>query len=184
MKSAIDYDLVLRLGRELLYALGEDPDREGLRETPRRWADWWREFIDYQPGTLDTTFESIEAGQMVVVSGMRVWSLCEHHLLPFWADVSVAYVPGSSVLGLSKFARIAHMHAHSLQVQERLAAQIADSVQQATDSPDVAVYIRGEHLCMTMRGVKTPALMTSTVQRGRFDDGALFDRFLRLATAG
>lgn len=177
----IDYDLVLRLGRELLYALGEDPDREGLKDTPRRWADWWREFIEYRPGTLGTTFESVEAGQMVIVTGMRVWSLCEHHLLPFWCDVAVAYMPGRQVLGLSKFARIAHMHAHRLQVQERLVAGIADDIMHATGTPDVAVIANGEHLCMTMRGIKTPAIMRSVVARGAFDDGPLLDRFLRLA---
>src|SRR5579883_2617864 len=80
----VDYAKLLELGRELLIAVGEDPDREGLLDTPRRWADWWREFIEYDPGTTETTFSSVSTDQMVCVSGMRVFSLCEHHLLPMW----------------------------------------------------------------------------------------------------
>lgn len=158
------------LGRELLLAIGENPDREGLADTPRRWANWWREFIEYQPGKTGTTFESVTTDQMVVVSGMKVWSLCEHHLLPFWCTISVAYVTTGKVLGLSKFARIAHQYAHRLQIQEQLTNQIADEIQQATESPHVAVVGKGEHLCMTMRGIQTPATMTSSVMRGYFRD--------------
>ena len=156
------------LCRELLLDLGEDPEREGLRETPRRWASWWLDFIGYEPGTLDTTFESTSHDQLVLVSGMRVWSLCEHHLLPFWCDVTVAYIAAGEVLGLSKFARIAHQVAHRLQLQEQLTSQIADEVERITGSEDVAVLGTGEHLCMTMRGIRTPAKMTSSVIRGRF----------------
>lgn len=177
----VDTDLLLRLGKELLYAIGEDPDREGLRDTPRRWASWWREFIEYDAGALDTHFAAVEQGQMVLVSGMRVWSLCEHHLLPFWCDVTIGYIPDGHVLGLSKFARIAHKHAHRLQVQERLVSGIADELEALAQTPHVAVLARGEHLCMTMRGIKTPALMTSTAQRGTFQEDAVFARFLQLA---
>ena len=165
----------------MLYAIGEDPDREGLRETPRRWASWWREFIEYDAGTLDTTFAQIESNQMVIVSGMRVYSLCEHHLLPFWCDVTVGYIPDGQVLGLSKFGRIAHKHAHRLQVQERLVSGIASEIEELARTPHVAVLATGEHLCMTMRGVKTQALMTSTAQRGAFQEEAAFARFLQLA---
>lgn len=179
----VDYDRLLVLGRDLLVALGEDPDREGLQETPRRWASMWREFVDYAPGKVDTVFESVQADQVVVVSGMRVWSFCEHHLLPFWCDVSIGYLPADHVLGLSKFARIAHHYAHRLQVQERLVSQIADDVVRLTGSPDVAVVARGEHLCMTMRGVRTPARMTSSVMYGVFRDSpSARAEFLALAT--
>ncbi len=166
----VDYDRLLELGRELLVAIGEDPDREGLQETPRRWADWWREFIEYDAGKIDTTFEAVSANQMVCVSGMRVFSLCEHHLLPMWCDVSIGYITGDRVLGLSKFARIAHKFAHQLQLQERLGAQIADEVSAITGSSDVAVVIRGEHLCMSSRGIRTPGIMTTSVMRGVFQD--------------
>ncbi|MFG2684052.1 GTP cyclohydrolase I [Streptomyces sp. NPDC048392] len=157
------------MARQLLIEIGENPDREGLADTPRRYARWWREFTDYQPGVIDTVFESVSSNQTVMVSDMNVWSLCEHHLLPFNCSVSIAYRARNSILGLSKFARIAHKHAHKLQLQERLIADIADEIEKVTGSPDVAVVGRGEHLCMTMRGIRTSSLMTSAVYRGVFE---------------
>ena len=164
----IDYPRLLALGRELLFAIGEDPEREGLRETPRRWADAWREFMEYDPGTTETTFASSSIDQIVCVSGLRVWSLCEHHLLPFWCDVSIGYIPDEKVLGLSKFARIAHQCAHRLQLQELLGQQIAEEISRITRTENVAVVLKGEHLCMTARGIRTPGLMTSSTMRGSF----------------
>lgn len=164
----VDYSRLLALGRELLLAIGEDPDREGLLETPRRWADSWREFMEYDPGTTATTFSSVAADQLVCVSGMRVSSLCEHHLLPFWCDVSIGYIPDGKVLGLSKFARIAQQFAHRLQLQERLGQQISDEISRITGTENVVVVLKGEHLCMTARGIRTPGLMTSSVMRGVF----------------
>jgi GTP cyclohydrolase I len=177
----VDYAALVRIGKELLEAIGEDPEREGLKETPRRFAGWWREFIEYAPGNVDTCFESVTTDQMVTVSGMRVWSLCEHHLLPFWCDIAIGYIAREQVLGLSKFARIAHKHAHTLQLQERLCHQIADEVTQIVGTPDVAVLARGEHLCMEMRGIRTPGTMSSSIMRGLFrrDSNARME-FLRL----
>lgn len=166
----------------MLLALGENPDRDGLKDTPRRFANWWREFIEYDPGTLDTAFEAITTNQMVIVSPIRVWSLCEHHLLPFWCDLSIGYIARDQVLGLSKFARIAHDCAHRLQLQERLVSDIADQVSALTRSPDVAVLGRGEHLCMVMRGIKTQGHMTTSMMRGVFyDDAQARAEFLSLA---
>lgn len=88
----VDHAKVKSLVSELLVALGEDPNREGLKETPRRIADFWTEFIEYDAGKIDTTFSAVKHNQMVCVTGMRVWSMCEHHMLPFWCDVSVAYI--------------------------------------------------------------------------------------------
>lgn len=164
----VDYPKLLELGRELLIAIGEDPDREGLLDTPRRWADSWREFIEYDPGKTETTFTSASMDQMVCVSGMRVYSLCEHHLLPFYCDVSIGYITREKVLGLSKFARIAHQFAHQLQLQERLGQQIADEVSRITGTNDVAVVLKGRHLCMESRGIQTPGMMSSSVMRGAF----------------
>lgn len=164
----VDYPRLLVLGRELLLAIGEDPDREGLLETPRRWADSWREFMEYDPGTTETTFSSVAADQLVCVSGMRVSSRCEHHLLPFWCDVSIGYIPDGKVLGLSKFARIGQQFAHRLQLQEQLGQQIADEISRITGTENVAVVLKGEHLCMTARGIRTSGLMTSSVMRGVF----------------
>lgn len=128
----------------------------------------WCDFIAYDAGTIDTTFQITESDQMVVVSGMRVWSYCEHHLLPFWADISIGYVTHERLLGLSKFARIAHKYAHRLQVQERLVQEIADELERLLGTENVAVLAEGEHLCMTMRGIQTPARMKSSVMRGVF----------------
>jgi GTP cyclohydrolase IA len=164
----VDYPRLLALGRELLFAIGEDPDREGLRETPRRWADSWREFIEYNPGTTETTFASVSSDQLVCMSGIRVASLCEHHLLPFWCDVSIGYIPNAKVLGLSKFARIAQQFAHRLQLQERLGEQIADEISRITGTQNVAVVLKGEHYCMATRGIRMPGRMTSSVMRGVF----------------
>ena len=169
-RHIIDHGLLVQIGHELLIALGEDPDREGLKGTPTRWANSWREFIEYDAGNTDTTFEIITTDQMVVVTGIRVWSLCEHHLLPFWCDLSIGYIAKDRVLGLSKFARIAHRVAHRLQLQERLVHQIADEVARLTGSEDVAVLGIGEHSCMVMRGVRTPGKMKTSVVRGIFMD--------------
>lgn len=169
-RPPVDHLALLRIGRELLVALGEDPDRPGLRDTPRRFADSWREFLDYDPGRTGTAFESVTTDQMVIVSGIRVYSFCEHHLVPFWCDIAIGYVATDRVLGLSKFARVAHQCAHRLQVQERLTHQVADEIQRLTGSPDVAVLASGVHLCMAMRGIRTPATMTSSVVRGVFRD--------------
>jgi GTP cyclohydrolase IA len=156
------------LARTLLIEIGEDPDREGLRDTPARYAKWWREFTSYDAGNMETTFETLTSDQLIQIDNIRVWSLCEHHLLPFWCDVSIAYIAHKRIVGLSKFARIAHNHAHRLQVQERLTSGIADAVVAVSGSPDVAVTASGEHLCMTIRGVRTAANMSTSVLRGVF----------------
>lgn len=180
-RPAIDIDEVEKICRQLLVAIGENPEREGLRETPRRFSKFWREFIEYDPGSMDTTFEAVEDGQMVVVSGIKVWSLCEHHLLPFWCNVSIGYMAGAKVLGLSKFARIAQEAAHRLQLQERLTLQIAEMVQAVTGSEDVAVFSKGQHLCMQMRGIKADSgLMTSLITRGAFNNPLLRGEFINL----
>jgi GTP cyclohydrolase I len=153
-----------------------------LVDTPRRFAAWWREFIEYDPGTVDTTFEAVSTDQMVIVSGLRVWSLCEHHLLPFWCDVSIGYITGDRVLGLSKFARIAHQVAHRPQLQERIVQEIADEVERLVQSRGVAVIASGQHLCMTMRGIKTDGRMKTSVMRGVFrEDSDARREFLSLA---
>jgi GTP cyclohydrolase I len=164
----VDYPKLLELGRELLIAIGEDPDREGLQDTPSRWASWWQEFIEYDAGTTDTVFSTVSTDQMVCVSGLRVFSLCEHHLLPMWCDVAIGYIPIDRILGLSKFARVAQKFAHQLQVQERLAEQIADEISRLTSTKSVAVILKGEHLCMSSRGIRTPGIMTTSVMRGVF----------------
>lgn len=154
--------------RQLLVAIGEDPSRDGLLDTPKRVANWYSEFIDYEPGNTATLFETYSTDQLIVISGMRVYSLCEHHMLPFWCDITIGYIATNKVLGLSKFARIAHDEAHGLQIQERLVENIANRVEEVSGSKDVAVIGKGVHLCMAMRGIKTEAQMITSVVRGRF----------------
>jgi GTP cyclohydrolase I len=132
--TAEDMDTIEVATRALLVAIGENPDRPGLKDTPKRVANAWREFATYDAGNADTTFVSASIDQMVVVSGMRVWSMCEHHLMPFWCDVSIGYIAIDRVLGLSKFGRIAERCAHRLTMQERLVTDIAVDVMAATKS--------------------------------------------------
>ncbi len=166
----VSYESLRRIGRELLLAIGEDPDREGLKETPRRFAESWREFMGYADGSMPTTFSTVHTDQMVVISGMRVWSMCEHHLMPFWCDVTIGYVATDHILGLSKFGRIAALHAHKLTMQETLIHDIADDIMSICETHDVAVIGRGEHLCMTSRGIKMHATMSTSIMKGVFRD--------------
>jgi GTP cyclohydrolase I len=179
-RKKVDHPRLKELVREMLIALGEDPDREGLLETPRRIANFWQEFIEYDPGKLNTTFSSVRHNQMVAVTGMRVWSMCEHHMLPFWCDVSVAYIAEDKVLGLSKFARIAHKNAHALSLQEKLVADISDDLKKFLETENVAVLAKGEHLCMTMRGIRTPHRMISSALSGKFHKAEQRMEFLRI----
>lgn len=169
--------------RELLLAIGENPDREGLAGTPDRVARSWSEFMDYDPGKTDTVFNESTSADLVVVSGIRLWSFCEHHMLPFWCDAAIGYMPnGKQVIGLSKIARIAHKHSHKLQLQERIASGIAEEMIDVTGTFDVGVILRGEHLCMSMRGIRSPGLMTTSDMRGGFhNDVDIRNDFYRLA---
>lgn len=169
------------VGRLLLKALGEDVERPGLADTPARFARMWDDFINYEPGTTDTMFEGIVADQMVVVSGMTVWSMCEHHLLPMRMTVSIGVIARDHVLGLSKYARIAHKHAHKLQIKEKYVKDVADEIEQLLECADVAVVASGVHLCMEMRGIKTHGVMTSSIMRGAFqNEGPARAEFLAL----
>lgn len=168
----VDYNKLVVIGHELLKAIGQDLNRPELRDTPERFANWWREFIEHEEGDTDTLFESTSTDQMVVISGIKVWSMCEHHLLPFSCEITIGYIATEKILGLSKFARIARMHAHKLQVQERLTHEIADSISEICWTQDVAVIARGEHLCMIARGVKSDAIMNTSVMRGAFMNNA------------
>ena len=157
-----------KLIRQLLIEIGEDPNRDGLLETPKRVAKYWKEFIDYDAGKIGTTFESIKADQLVIVKGLKVWSLCEHHLLPFSSEISIGYITEEKVLGLSKFARIAHKHAHKLQLQEKLVMDIAKEVSELVETENIAVYGIGTHSCMVARGIKTDGEMITSVMKGAF----------------
>ena len=181
----IDTEAVAYHIRGLLEALGDDPDREGLKETPQRVARMYEEVFEGMKYTneeiaqmFDKTFSEDEEGgtdrygDMVVVKDIDIFSYCEHHLaLMYDMKVTVAYVPNGKVIGLSKIARIADMVAKRLQLQERIGTDIADIITQVTGSEDVAVYIEGCHICMTARGIRKTNTKTYTqTLRGRFQN--------------
>ena len=181
----IDTEAVAYHIRGLLEALGDDPDREGLKETPQRVARMYEEVFEGMKYTneeiaqmFDKTFSEDEEGgtdrygDMVVVKDIDIFSYCEHHLaLMYDMKVTVAYVPNGKVIGLSKIARIADMVAKRLQLQERIGTDIADIITQVTGSEDVAVYIEGCHSCMTARGIRKTNTKTYTqTLRERFQN--------------
>ncbi len=149
--------------KELLLAIDENPDREGLKDTPKRVARFWKEFIDYDAGKISTTFNENTHGGVVELKGMRVWSLCEHHLLPFYMDVCVSYIPSGKILGISKIARICQQKAHKLQLQERFVVEVMEEIKKQTGSNHVTVSAQGQHSCMSMRGIKMPSDVITTV---------------------
>ncbi len=188
---AIDKKAIEEHIRGILIALGEDPDREGLRETPDRVARMYEEVFEGMNYTNEEiarmygkTFQTPGLHEdMVIVKDIEVFSYCEHHMaLMYDMKVSVAYLPKARVIGLSKIARIAEMAAKRLQLQERIGTDIAEILQLATGSEDVAVLIRGSHSCMTARGIKNTSSQTvTTTFRGQFQtDTGLQNRFLSL----
>lgn len=172
---------IRNLTHELLVALGENPTREGLRGTPDRVARFWSEFIDFDAGNVDVSFESASVDQMIIVKNIHTYSLCEHHLLPIILMVHIGYIADKDIVGLSKLARVAHLCAHRLQVQERLTCNIANEVESIAHTRDVAVLVEGVHLCMLMRGIRTEGTMVTSDMRGKFrNSSAARAEFLQL----
>ncbi|QLQ09588.1 MAG: GTP cyclohydrolase I FolE [Nocardioidaceae bacterium] len=163
----VDQERAAAAIRELLIALGEDPDREGLQETPARVARAYAETLSGMrmraEDVLTTTFD-LGHEEMVLVRDIELWSMCEHHLVPFTGVAHVGYIPGEDgkITGLSKLARLVDVYAHRPQVQERLTTQIADSLMEILGAQGAIVVIEAEHLCMTMRGVRKPGAKTIT----------------------
>ena len=173
-----DRDRAERAIRELLYAIGEDPDRAGLKDTPDRVARACAEVFSGLRASaehvLTTTFD-IGHDEMVLVKDIAMWSMCEHHLVPFTGVAHVGYIPNAEgrITGLSKLARLVDVYARRLQVQERLTTQVADSLMRILQPRGVIVVIEAEHLCMTMRGVRKPGAKTVTsAVRGQLRDPA------------
>lgn len=152
--------------REILLAIGEDPTREGLAETPRRVAQMYAEVfagLHRDPRDVIKTFHEADHDEMVMVGDIPFYSMCEHHLVPFFGHAHVVYIPkGGRILGLSKIARVVDLLARRPQLQERMTSQIADILMDAVEPHGLAVVIEAEHLCMTMRGIKKPGSRTVT----------------------
>jgi GTP cyclohydrolase I len=175
--------------RDLLEQLGEDPDREGLRKTPERveaslrWLTRGYE-MTVEDVVGDGVFEA-EHDEMVIVKDVELYSMCEHHLLPFFGKAHIAYIPNGTIVGFSKLPRIVEVFARRLQVQERLTDQIASAIQDVLEPLGVGVVIEAAHLCMMMRGVEKQHSKTVTsAVRGRFrSDPRTRDEFLRLVAS-
>jgi GTP cyclohydrolase IA len=175
-KSGVDKQRIERAIRDVLDALGENPDREGLLKTPERVADMYEEVfsgLTRDPvDELDVLFDA-DHDEMIMVRDITLQSFCEHHLIPFTGQAHVAYIPNEDgkITGLSKLARAVDVLAKRPQVQERLTTQIADAIEEALDPRGVLVVIEAEHLCMSMRGVRKPGSQTVTsAVRGIFRD--------------
>ncbi len=173
--SAVDTARISEAVRVILEAVGEDPQREGLRDTPRRVADMYADIfsgLHLDPREImQVGFAQEEHDEMVVLRGIPFYSMCEHHLLPFHGVAHVGYLPRSRLVGVSKLARTVEAFAKRPQLQERLTGQIADCIMEAVQPRGVGVVVEAEHLCMTMRGVKKPgSRMVTSAMRGQFRD--------------
>ena len=170
--APIDHDRIARAMREIIEAIGEDPERDGLRDTPGRVARMYAElFQGLHSDPRDYLKVGFEVGhdEMVILKDIPFYSVCEHHFMPFHGVAAVGYIPDGRVVGLSKLARLVEAFARRPQIQEQLTGQIADTLMEVLAPDGVAVIIEAEHLCMTQRGVKKPgARMVTSATRGTF----------------
>ncbi|MGJ9404388.1 GTP cyclohydrolase I FolE [Arthrobacter sp. KK5.5] len=165
--AAVDQGRIARAVREILEAIGEDPDRDGLKETPARVAKAYAEFfsgLHMDPADLLATTFDIEHDELVLVKDIPFYSTCEHHLVPFHGTAHIGYIPGrdGKVTGLSKLARLVELYARRPQVQERLTTQIVEALMSHLEPRGAIVVVECEHLCMSMRGVRKPGAKTVT----------------------
>jgi len=170
--APVDVPRIQAAVREILAAVGEDPGRQGLADTPRRVAEMYQEVLEgirRDPARhLAVTFAE-DHHEMVVVKDIPFESLCEHHMMPFVGRAHVAYIPNGSIVGLSKIARVVEEYARRLQVQERLTSQVADLVMEHLSPQGVGVVMEAQHTCMTMRGIRKPgSTMVTSAVRGAF----------------
>lgn len=181
----VDSEKVKEAIRLLLEGIGEDPTREGLVETPDRVARMWEELAGGMESDasehLSRAF-AVNSNDLVIERDITFYSMCEHHMLPFYGRVAIGYIPRGRVAGLSKLARTVEVYARRLQLQEQLTAQIADALMEHLAPEGAIVLIEAEHMCMTMRGVQKPGTTTVTLaRRGCFEsDPALEERFFRM----
>lgn len=185
----VDQEKIREAVRLLLEGIGEDVNREGLAETPDRVARMYEELClgmgEDAKEPLSKVF-SVDKSEMIVEKDIAFYSMCEHHMLPFYGKAHIAYVPNGKVVGLSKLARTVEVYARRLQIQEKMTGQIADDIMKYLAPQGVMVVLEAEHMCMTMRGVKKPGSKTVTIAaRGSFEkDPALQERIFRILWLG
>ena len=180
MKSIynMDKERVKKLIRELIIEIGEDPTREGLRDTPRRIADAYTEIFGGYDSDSELSVQFSEDSETVVAKNIQFYSMCEHHMLPFYGTIQIAYVPNGRVFGISKLVRVVEKFSKRLQIQERITKNIADELY-SQGVKGVAVIADAEHLCMKMRGVKNDAKVTTSAFRGTFEDQKTKEELLK-----
>ena len=165
----MDNDRVKKLVRELIIELGEDPTREGLRETPRRIANMYGEIFSGYDSDSELSVQFSEDSDVVIAKDIQFYSMCEHHMLPFFGKIHIAYSPNGRVFGISKLVRLVEKYSKRLQIQERLTKNIADELY-AQGVKGVALVAEAEHLCMRMRGVRNEAKVTTSAFRGTYEN--------------
>ena len=174
----MDKERVKKLVRELIIEIGEDPTREGLKDTPRRIADADSEIFQGYDSDSELSVQFSEDSETVVAKNIQFYSMCEHHMLPFYGTIQIAYVPNGRVFGISKLVRVVEKFSKRLQIQERITKNIADELY-AQGVKGVAVVADAEHLCMKMRGVKNDAKVTTSAFRGTFEDQKTKEELLK-----
>jgi GTP cyclohydrolase I len=174
----MDKERIKKLVRELIIELGEDPTREGLRDTPKRIADAYGEIFSGYDSDSELSVQFSEDSETVVAKNIQFYSMCEHHMLPFYGTIQIAYIPNGRVFGISKLVRVVEKFSKRLQIQERITKNIADEIY-AQDVKGVAVVVDAEHLCMKMRGVKNDAKVTTSAFRGTFEDKKTKEELLK-----
>ena len=174
----MDKERIKKLVRELIIELGEDPTREGLKDTPRRIADAYSEIFSGYDSDSELSVQFSEDSETVVAKNIQFYSMCEHHMLPFYGTIQIAYVPNGRVFGISKLVRVVEKFSKRLQIQERITKNIADELY-SQGVKGVAVIADAEHLCMKMRGVKNDAKVTTSAFRGTFEDKKTKEELLK-----
>ena len=181
----INEDKIKEGVRLLIEGMGEDAGREGLLETPDRIARMYSEIFggyEMDPEEILSKRFSVENSEMVLEKDITFYSMCEHHMLPFYGKVHIAYIPQGEVVGISKLARVVEVYARRLQIQEKMTSQIADAINEYIKPRGVMVVVEAEHMCMTMRGIKKPGSITQTIAtRGQFAESErLQNRFFKM----
>ena len=175
----MDKNRVEKLVRELIIEIGEDPTREGLRETPARIAKAYKEIFEGYDSNSELSVQFSEDSEVVVAKDIQFYSMCEHHMLPFFGKIQIAYAPNGRVFGISKLVRLVEKYSKRLQIQERLTKNIADELH-SHGVKGVAVMAEAEHLCMKMRGVKNDARVSSSAFRGMYENQNQKEEIVRI----